>query len=192
MIPPNALERRSFYRVHDIIGLRFQILEENEVPHSVEALQRRSSNLVHEFQHLHQIGNDFTKLLSQLKREEGHLVTQAITLCFEHQQVLVNLFIQSLEKQGFSFEKSNLSAGGISFDTEEELSVGDRLLMEMVLPNINAAVHCVSEVVDISDQKNGYSLIKAHFKIISEEHQDLVSKSVMRVQSKQLRKQRQD
>lgn len=98
-------------------------------------------------------------------------------------------FAQVSEPSGLSMEDVSLSAGGISFPTDEWYKAGEHVLLNLVFYPDGEHVRIVARVVACDQHGDGY-LIRADFENLAEADREVLVQHVLKCQSRALRQRR--
>jgi c-di-GMP-binding flagellar brake protein YcgR len=187
-IKPNN-ERRRYFRVTDLVGLRYQPLSEDQ---QALAIQARPGSLK---ELLKAIDN---QILASLAIVQGahpevyralELLNQKINIALNAEQLLDN---ESLDHS--ALVSVNLSACGIAFSAELSANLNQYLAIELTLYPNNIRMNLMAAVIGCEayqeeDGKRRY-LIRADFIDISDASQEVLVQHVIKRQAQQLKQQR--
>lgn len=187
-------ERRRYFRVSDLVGMRYRFLTEGEKELATMAQPSSLKGL------LGQIESQINVALLSLKTvnpEVAHLLdlyNQKINLAFGHG------LADKTQDAEFSLRacQVNLSACGIAFPCTEFAPLNQYIAIDLTLyPNnirlqLIAAVIACHEVDSISDGVDGENayLIRADFVQLADADQELLVQHILRRQAQQLNEQR--
>jgi len=188
MTAPND-ERRRYFRMNDLIGIRYRILSEGETELALQAKPSSLNSL------LSQMDEDITVALAQIKNTDSSSYR------------VLNLFNQKINLViGYGFVKSdgdvacmracqvNLSACGIAFPCSSPAKLNQHLEIELSLYQSNVHITLVAAVIaceDYIDEVNENThLIRADFINISDVDQEHLIQYVIKRQAQQLSEQR--
>lgn len=176
-------ERRRFFRIDDEAEISFKTLTDDEFS-SWQNSQQDS-----EKDELAKIETELGITISQLKSQQPQLAK----IC-ELLNQKINLAIASSNKtQGFvddgELKPINLSACGIAFHSDEALSCDQSILLQMKLKPSNVAIITTGKVIS-TGKSNGKNVIRVDFHDLSANNQDLLMQHLFQVQSRELKKQR--
>ena len=146
-------EKRSYYRINDLVGLAYKVLGQNE-----EAPSPLSGNL----------GLSATRLLAEIDHEfnqatnilwhENQTIAKALGLLNKKLSIIAAHSLPDEDQHIDSYEEImvNISGCGIAFDSAENLSIGTRLQLSILLKPSNTLLHFTGEVV-ASDNKSTHA-----------------------------------
>lgn len=182
-------ERRRYFRVTDLVGLRYQFLSQDEQALAIQAKPTSMKDL------LKQIDNE---VLANLALIQGSQPEVHRLLDLLNQKI--NLALDSEPKSQEELEAAshvcsvNLSACGLAFPSEKPVTLNQYISMELTLyPNnvrltlLAAAIAC--DRYDDESESNKY-IIRANFVEISDANQEVLVQHVIKRQALQLKQQR--
>lgn len=186
-------ERRRYFRVSDLVGLRYRFLSEGETDLAVQAQPTSLKSLLSQIEH--QIATDLTVLKNS--HPEIHnildLFNQKINLAFGHG--LSTSQGEELE-QSTSACQVNLSACGIAFPVEEVVELNQHVHIELTLYPSNTRMQLLGAVIScdsLADSVEGRPmLVRADFVNVSEIDQETLVQHVIKRQVQLLKEQRED
>ena len=143
-------ERRKYYRINDIVGLTYNLLNDTNDQTPVTP----SENL----------GLPITDLLAEIDHEfnqttnilwhENPVMAKALGLLNRKLSIIAAHSLQDEEQNIESYEDMmvNISGCGIAFDCMEQLKSGDSLQLSIALKPSNVILHIAGEVVSCEKQ----------------------------------------
>jgi c-di-GMP-binding flagellar brake protein YcgR len=185
-------ERRRYFRVTDLVGLRYQLLSEDEQALAIQAQPSSLKDL------LKQINNEILTNLAfiQTSQPEVHrlldLLNQKVNLALgadNHNQD------QDLESAN-NICSVNLSACGLAFPVEKPANLNQYMSIELTLYPNNIRLTLLAAVIacdryEEDNEKNKY-IIRANYVDISDANQEVLVQHVIKRQAMQLKQQRGD
>jgi len=145
---PN-LERRSYYRINDIVGLTYNLLgADSQNPASpLENLGLSLTSLLSEIDH------EFNQITNTLWHEHP-LMAKALGLLNRKLSIIAAHSLQDEEQSIDPYDEMmvNISGCGISFDCTEQLQAGDQLELSLVLKPSNVMIDLEGEVISCEKQ----------------------------------------
>ena len=187
----NENERRRYFRVTDLVGLKCQFLTEGERDLAVQSKPTSLKNL------LGQIESKINTNLATIQNSQPEvyqvldLFNQKINLAFGH-GIITNeeLDINDATKAC----KVNLSACGIAFPSSQSAALNQYLSIELTLYPGNSRLELLLAVIscddfDDEDNQNAY-LVRANFVNISDVDQEVLVQHVLKRQVLQLKEDR--
>jgi len=182
-------ERRRYFRVNDLIGIRYRLLSEGETHLAMQAKPSSLKNL------LSQMDEDIIVALAQIKN------TNANTY---HVLNLFNQKINLVVGQGFVNNDEdvacmracqvNVSACGIAFPCSSPAKLNQHIEIELNLYQSNVNITLIAAVIaceECLDEVNeNTQLIRADFISISDVDQECLIQYVIKRQALQLSEQR--
>jgi hypothetical protein len=189
-----ADERRAFFRIDDSIRVSYRVIEADAVPADIEE----------------QVQNDRFSVMTRLQAISQHLsaafhrIEQRDPDVADYLKALdekINLLGQSFlaEEKALLGEPSrsvNLSAGGLAMDVAEQLAVGERVEIKLLLLPSYIGVLAFGEVVGVEDSPKpeaGYPYhVRINFTLIRSVDQDALIRHIMRRQGEMLRQRKRE
>lgn len=145
-------ERRSYFRINDLIGLTYSTIEGNEElnPDSVDELGMPLTDLLAE------LDTEFNKTTNILW-QENPVVAQALGVLNKKLSIIAAHGLQTSNRAIESYEDLmvNISGCGIAFYCTEYLSAGTRLKVSVVLKPSNIILKLAATVVACEEQPAG-------------------------------------
>lgn len=188
MIKANDSERREYFRIDDEIYLEYETIDDkefNEAPTTLANLHNSSFTLSAEFATLN---NSIHPLLNNIKQIHPDIGEY---LEFINQKIdSLNQLL--LEKEtAFDDDKvisANLSASGISFESDNDFEIATPLKLEIVLLPEKVGILIYGKVVAIKGLKDSeHKHISIHFEHIRPEDRELMIKHNLNKQMSDLR-----
>jgi c-di-GMP-binding flagellar brake protein YcgR len=185
-------ERRRYFRVTDLVGLRYQFLSQDEQALAIQAKPSSLKDL------LKQIDNEVlaNMALIQSTQPEVHRLLDLL-----NQKINLALGAENLNQEDGLETNSNvcsvnLSACGLAFPSEKPVTLNQYISIELTLyPNnvrltlLAAAIAC--DRYQEESERNKY-VIRADFVDISDANQEVLVQHVIKRQAMQLKQQRGD
>lgn len=184
-------ERRRYFRVTDLVGLRYRFLSDGETDLAVQAQPSSLKSLLSQIEH--QISTDLTVI--KHSHPEIHnvldLFNQKINLAFGHG--VASGDEDDLE-QSTSACQVNLSACGIAFPSEQSAALNQHVHLELTLYPSNSRLQLLAAVIacdGLDESVDGKSyLVRADFVNVSEMDQEILVQHVIKRQVQVLKEQR--
>lgn len=184
-------ERRRYFRVTDLVGLRFQLLSQDEQSLAIQAKPSSRKDL------LAQIDNEILANLALIQNSlpEVHqlldLLNQKINLALEGDSAS-----DSEHDASSNICSVNLSACGLAFPSEEAVTLNQYISLELTLYPNNIRLTLLAAVIscdrrDGEDDAHKY-VIRANFVDISDANQEVLVQHVIKRQAAQLKQKRDD
>lgn len=184
-------ERRRYFRVTDLIGLRYQLLSEDQQALAAQSKPGSLKDLLKDIDgqlmaSLAIIQSSHTEVARVLD-----LLNQKINLALNAEQLIDN---ETLEHNGLV--SVNLSACGLAFSADHSANLNQYLALELTLYPNNIRMNLMAAVIGCDqyqeeDGKTRY-LIRANFIDISDASQEVLVQHVIKRQAQQLKQQRGD
>jgi c-di-GMP-binding flagellar brake protein YcgR len=176
-------ERRRFFRVSDSLGVRYTLLNDIQ---NVE-----SSENSHEMDALVDLENKISAALEPLRAHHPQLLE---VLSLFNQKINLFFHRENQQDQFKTLDNVNLSACGIAFPIEEQLSLNQLIKLDIILYPSHimltlkaAVIGC--EALNTSDYQGEY-LLRADFLDLEENDQEVLVQHVIKCQSQQLKRAR--
>lgn len=141
-------ERRSYYRIDDVIGLTYTVLDKNNpVSASPSDLGLSLTTLLAEIDH------EFNQTVNTLWHEDP-TTAKALGLLNKKLSMIAAHSLQDEEQDIEPYEDMlvNISGCGISFSCEEQLSEGTQLQLSLILKPSNVNLSFVGNVISCKKQ----------------------------------------
>ncbi|WP_086929791.1 PilZ domain-containing protein [Agarilytica rhodophyticola] len=180
-------ERRRYFRINETIGISYQVLEGDN--HDIGFQKGNASVLELVSKHDQQI----ERLLVELADEHPKIV-ELITVFNQKLERVVNQLVlenQVISRIAHRVKAANISACGIAFENDEQITKGAKLKMELTLFPSEKKIVVNGIIVGcepISDKKSWYWRID--FYSMGEQAQELLIQHIVQCQSQQLKKMR--
>lgn len=177
-------ERRQFYRVDDRVAMRYQRLRDEQAVSDETARLSIRNRLV-------ALDQDLEHQLSVLA-DESPRIHRAMRLLNEKLTLLLGAELRHAEddESGLQLQSVNLSAGGLAFDVDEWIKVGERLLVELIFYPEGEAFSAIVRVITSDSVSGGYRL-GTDFDGLPESDRERLIRHILSIQSQQLRQRRQ-
>ena len=182
-------ERRRYFRVTDLVGLRYQFLSQDEQALAIQAKPTSLKDL------LKQIDNEVLANLAIIQSSQPE-VYRLLDLLNQK----INLALGSDKNQEEELDTTsnvccvNLSACGLAFPTDKPAALNQYISLELILyPNnirltlLAAAISC--DCYEEESERNKY-VVRADFVDMSEANQEVLVQHVIKRQAMQLKQQR--
>ena len=177
-------ERRRYFRIEDLVGLKTQVVDQPEVEQKLEKFWND--------QHQYSLRNEFNFKLEQHQADLKKIKTKMpevgryLSLLQEQIDVLTNKILQDEDTFTDLEMEVNLSAQGIAFYTNEAVKIGDIVELNLKLLPGRQRIVVFSRVVDCKPvgEPEGHYRIALDFEHIHEADREILIKHV---HGKQLR-----
>lgn len=176
-----ADEKRNYYRVSETLGLHL-------VPLPADADTDRLPNEWFPDLNAPNWLDEFRALQRDLQREIVSLGTETantIKLLLRQNELLAGALMKSQVQPELTL--SNLSEGGLSFETDATLIPGQTLAMAILLNTTALPMFCYGQVVRVTpgtDARGQSSLVAVGFVDISASTRDMIARQVLQSQRK--------
>ncbi len=194
---PITDERRSYFRIDDVVKLGYRAISSEELPELIAQLEGgASSNFT--------VMSSFTamsqQMVVQLHRIEGTTpdIAACIKILDQKLNILGRAFLMQEEEASNQVTKAvNISAGGIVFSSAEPYKKGETLELKLLLMPEMTGMMIYGEVIECTENEEGdhqdepYRL-RVNFLNIREADRDILIRYLLRCQGKWLQKRRQE
>lgn len=178
-------ERRRFFRIEDIVGLKTQVIEKQE-------LEQRLDSFWND-QHQFSLRNEFNYKLEQHQADLHHIKTRMpelgryLSVLQEQLDLLTNKILTDEDTFTTSETTVNISAQGISFTSDQQATKGDIVELNLRLLPSQQKIVVFAKVINCQlDEKQGEYTISLDFEHIHEADRELLVKHVHGKQLKSL------
>ena len=175
-------DRRKYFRYTENLMMSYSLQgDDSQSKEEIQAL-----NLIEDFSHMSQ----------QLKSALGRIPGRAMEIanCLKILDTKINLLAQSVLYQKnsavLSQHRINLSAGGLSFSSEEPIPIDSILTIQLILPPELDSLNLRARVVNCHKQKEDKQeiyCVSVTFIEVSDMVQDIIVRHIMRCQAEELR-----
>lgn len=183
-------ERRRYFRVTDLIGLNYRLLDEGERELAIRAQPSSLKSLLAQMDEQISVALQSVKNVSADVHLLLDLFNQKINLAFGH----------GVAGQAADYEQAmkacqvNLSACGIAFPCHETMALNQHMLLEITLFPNNVKLQLLAAVIGCEEHPEATDncpyLVRADFTNISDADQELLVQHVIKRQGQQLKEQR--
>jgi len=182
-------ERRQYFRIKNRLFMGYELFDPNST--NVSVTQSNNSlpfaHLMEELNSLSEANKSHCKTLNS----QQQATVEHLNFVNDKIEQLTGYMIESLNLAYNDLLEVDLSGGGIRFDSEKPLTLGQALKLELVLVPEYHYLVALGEVVDCLQKDNKYQ-IAISFTDIKETDRDAVIRHVFKRQSQQLREQKQN
>lgn len=171
-------ERRRFYRIEDIVELRAEVVDEEQVNKKLEKFWDE--------QHLFSMKNDFNYKLEQHQADLKVIKTKMpelgryLGVLQEQLNILTDKLLADEDKFTELEKRVNISAQGISFYSNEAVALGDIVELHLKLLPGRQRIVSFAKVINCepSDDDDGNYKISLDFEHIHEADREVLVKHV--------------
>jgi hypothetical protein len=151
-----AEERRRFYRINDVVMLRFEILDG---PDGGDAVSGSSSLEINTLTLLREIDRELNQAINTVWQEHP-AVAQALGLLNRKVSVIAAEAMEYEQGAPHSYDEAmvNLSGCGIAFESANALEPGTRLRLSVVLKPSQVTLSIAGTVVDCEERLNSEAM----------------------------------
>jgi hypothetical protein len=176
-------ERRRFFRIDDEAEISFKTISDEEY----QAWENGQKD--EESEKLAKLETELGMTLANLKSQQPQLAKICELL---NQKINIAMSTHS-KTHGFidngELKPINLSACGIAFHTNEDIQTDQNILLQLKLKPSNVSIVTTGKVID-NGLSNGKNIVRVDFQDLGENNQDLLMQHLFQVQSRELKKQR--
>ena len=180
-IMEQTAERRRYYRINDIVGLTYTVVDTNEeIPVSPsEHLGLSLTSLLAEIDH------EFNQVTNILWHESP-TVGKALGLLNKKISIIAAHSLQGEEQNIESYEEMmvNISACGIAFDCIESLPNGTNLQLSIALKPSNIILHIMGQVISC-DKQSAKQEKSFSIRVVFEENNNVQEQLIQHIVQKQ-------
>jgi len=182
-------ERRQYFRIKNHLFMGYELFD----PNATNKGSTQSNNSL-PFAHLMEELNSLSeanKSYCQTLNSQQQATIDHLNFVNDKIEKLTGYMIESLNLAFSDLLEVDLSGGGIRFESDTALTLGQSLKLELVLVPEYHYLVALGEVVDCLEENNQFH-IAISFKEIQEADRDAVIRHVFKRQSQQLREQKQN
>ena len=176
-------ERRRFFRIDDEAEISFKTISDEEYQ------AWKDGQKDEEGEKLAKLEAELGMTLANLKSQQPQLAKICELL---NQKINIAMSTHS-KTHGFidngELKPINLSACGIAFHTSEDIQADQNILLQLKLKPSNVSIVTTGKVID-NGLSNGKNIVRVDFQDLGENNQDLLMQHLFQVQSRELKKQR--
>lgn len=188
-------DRRRYFRIHDKVSLKYRVVQGIDIETELKRTEHEQNNLA-------ELKNAFNcitaKIMTKMDRvEEASPLVAEILGLFDKKISLIESIVMDNDDQNDSITKTqhvNLSASGISFESNTPINEDANLKIELVLFPEYQFIPVYARVIDCRKKMddNLYRFnIAVDFVGISESDQEIIMQHVLSRQAKLLKEERQ-
>jgi len=174
-------ERRRFFRITDTLGVAWRTLTEEELADSDTFLNRP----VDVYSMLGSLENKIAHKMGQFRIKDPQmaelidLLNQKLN-CITNQMEAESVLVQKLAHR---MQEVNISACGVGFLLDEQLAIGQTLLLDLALRPSNVHVTCYGKVVgcDAASEGEGF-YVRLDFCDLDEADQEMLIQHIVKRQ----------
>ena len=181
------MTKQQYFLVEHQLSLNVEALKENEkIPNDIDfeaeipAPFRMASDLAnieaHNLQPL-KLNNETTQALW------GYLQAQNLKI-----NTLLTYVLSQQDDKNFHFQSRSFSAGLCHFNTQANIfSIHQNVRLKIFIPDESAAIYCYAQVQQIKQHADQTETVELHYQQIREEDRELLIRTTLHIQSKQLK-----
>ncbi|MGK0476914.1 MAG: hypothetical protein ACJAYV_002594 [Oleispira sp.] len=176
-------ERRRFFRINDEAEISFKIITDDEYQAWGNGQKDEGGKK------LATLETELSMTLANLKSQQPQLAKICELL---NQKINIAMNAHS-KSHGFidnsELKPINLSACGIAFHTDKSVPKNEHILLQLKLKPSNVAIVTTGKVIGVG-LANGKNIVRVDFQDLGDSNQDLLMQHLFQVQSRELKKQR--
>jgi hypothetical protein len=155
----NSAERRRFYRINDVVMLRYEILDAARDGDMGGTLSESGSLEISTVSLLAQIDRELNQAINTVWREHP-AVAQALGLLNRKISIIAADTLQYEEGDAHSYDSAmvNLSGCGIAFEAREAIAEGTRLRLSVILKPSLVTLSIAGTVVGCEERLSSSSM----------------------------------
>lgn len=190
-IYPTEAERRQYFRIDDRVFLDFQRLSEGEFRLLMENPEQGGLDNRPGLAQLRSLTNQMGNVLTAIRKRDPE-VAQYLAMLDKKIEMVAR--VSESAQRGQELQPNadvNISAGGIAFETKEDIPVGSKLELEIIFFPSYLSVRALGEVVSsTATEHESRKRLAIAFSVISEPDQEGLVRHVLEKQSAALRRAR--
>lgn len=179
-------ERRRYFRIEDNIGVRYELLRDEEVADRQAALFRgefEGNNQLHSAERQLQLLIDKLRVQNPEFAEAIHLLNTKFNALKDD--------LPSQRELRPTVTRASISACGVSFDVDEQFRPGDKMYFDITLLPTDLHVHTIAQVVHCKPTENPHEWnLSVDFLGLSEVNEELMVQHIVKRQGRLLAEQR--
>lgn len=187
-------DRRRYFRIDDNVSLKYRVVQDTDIENEINRTEHQRKNVA-------ELKTAFNcieaKIMSKMKHVEevSPLIAEILGLYDVKLSLLQNMIIQEDDKEFAVSEthRVNLSASGMSFESNTPINEGANIKMEIVLLPSYDYIPAYAKVVDckkkIDDNLYRFS-VAVDFTGISEKDREKIVQHILSKQAKSLKDER--
>ncbi len=177
-------ERRRFFRIDSEIAVNVEPLTSDESP-TLESLEKQRPRAFGLLADIHDIAREAEVALRQIQARDS-AVADFCRSIDKRLELLTRFVAVNALSDPVPQRVVSLSGNGMRFFSEQSLQPGQAVRIEMLLPDLGAAILCYGEVVDCKTVDGGFQ-IALTFTVIREADRDAIVRHVLAKESERLR-----
>lgn len=186
---PSQTERREYFRIKNWLILNHESIESMESIPDIDDLATSESPRISLLHELNRLENENQAYLGSLTDKQSQLGNYLLNLN-KKMELLTRFVVQSLDSDKSELTEVDISGGGLRFSSSQPYSIDQLMKIELVLVPECVGIVAYARVVD-SKPKGDQQEIALIFVKLKESDRDAIIKHVFKVQSKQLREDKQ-
>ncbi len=171
-------ERRRFFRIEDIVSLKAEVVDEDQLPERLESFWND--------QHQFSLRNEFNYKLEQHQADLRKITTKMpelgryLGLLQEQLDILTDKVLQDEDKFTELEKQVNLSAQGIAFISDEPVNIGEIVELHLKLQPGKQKIVVFARVVNcvMEQEEQGQYRVALDFEHIHEADREMLVKHV--------------
>lgn len=182
-------ERRRYFRIDETMGVSYRVLSEAEAKVFVKQSKTGEIDYAANFDNRIQTLLDACRIQAPIAAELIDLVNKKLNFVIHQMDIDTHL----MQQVAFSLQTVNVSACGMAFHCEDNLTLGKKLQIELSLHPGELRVTSLAQVVACGPALEGSDLayfVRVEFQQMTNYDQELLIQHIVKGQSLQLKKQR--
>jgi len=151
-------ERREYYRINDVVFLRYEIL--TDVPGAPDGAPEETGSVeISAGSLLAEIDRELNKTINNIWREQPSMA-QALGLLNRKISILAEQALDYEETESRSYDSAmvSLSGSGIAFEAREKIADGARLRLSMILRPSQVTMTILGTVISCEERLSSASM----------------------------------
>lgn len=186
---PTQTERREYFRIKNWLILNHESIDSMESIPDIDDLATSESPRISLLHELNRLENENQAYLGSLTDKQSQLGNYLLNLN-KKMELLTRFVVQSLDSEKSELTEVDISGGGLRFSSSQPYSIDQLMKIELVLVPECVGIVAYARVVD-TKPKGDQQEIALIFVKLKESDRDAIIKHVFKVQSKQLREDKQ-
>lgn len=177
-------DRRRYFRINDIVGLSYRLIE----PGEVEAQKQADNVQIAVAEVLRSIDRELTNALNAMW-QSNPTAANAIGLLNKKMDVLaaeMDLDYAQIKGLDIQTKEVNISACGIAFECVDRFNIGQSLQLDILLKPANTHIKMTGIVMECVETEKGQYFLRVNFDSVDTNVQEQLIQHIVRRQSIQL------
>lgn len=184
-------ERREYFRIKNWLILNHESIETlDEVP-DIDELSSSESPRISLLHELSRLENENEAYLGSLTDKQSQLGNYLLNLN-KKMELLTRFVVQSLDSDQNELTEVDISGGGLRFTSNQAYPIDQLMKIELLLVPECTGISAYARVVDCKTKSAQQHEVALIFIKLRESDRDAIIKHVFKIQSKQLREDKQN